>query len=202
MYRLFPNAQLRLHLNFLKNLGDFIGGPIVLIISIQFGVLHHRDQVLSGNQESWIHLVDSLFRCKTLIPRVPHMNKHLRVKAAIFFAAASFSVVPPASAQTVETCEIIDSYIPIEKEFLWPDSEAGYINGDEAGSQVNVRTGPGIRYEASTYGLVGNYIEVIGQALDSECHTWLKVKFPISDIEGWIHSNFIALHSGPRGLWD
>ncbi|MEM9220686.1 MAG: SH3 domain-containing protein [Cyanobacteria bacterium P01_F01_bin.150] len=130
------------------------------------------------------------------------MNKHLKIKAVLFLAAASFSFVPPVSAQTVETCAIVDSYIPVEKEFLWPDSEAGYINGDEPGSQVNVRTGPGIRYAASTYGLVGNYIDVIGQAFDSECRTWLKVRFPLSEFEGWIYSDFTALHGGPRGLWD
>lgn len=106
----------------------------------------------------------------------------------------------PAKGQPVLTCETIDNYIPVEKTFS-VDYEPGYITGDEPGSRVNVRTGPGANYEATAYGLVGDAVQVVGQAFSRDCNTWVQVRFPISGHIGWIHSDFISLHYG-RGWWD
>lgn len=107
----------------------------------------------------------------------------------------------PAKAEPIEACEVIDAYIPVGEEFLYPEPEPAYIDGEELGSRVNVRTGPGGEYDANAYGLVGEYIEIIGQAFSSECDTWIKVRFPVSEFEGWIHAEFIGLNYG-RGWWD
>ena len=111
------------------------------------------------------------------------------------------SVIAPAQAQTIATCRVPDDYIPVGKEFLYPEPEPGYIDGEETGSRVNVRQGPGTEYEASAYGLVGDSSYIIGQAFSSECETWIKVRFLESEFEGWIHSQFINLPYA-RGWWD
>ncbi|MBE7383393.1 MAG: SH3 domain-containing protein [Leptolyngbya sp. SIO1E4] len=110
-------------------------------------------------------------------------------------------VTIPAQAQTIEVCPVVDDYVPAGEAFLYPEPEPGYIDGEEPGSRVNVRTGPGTEYEASAYGLVGDSINVIGQAFSSECETWIKVRFLESEFEGWIHAQFIKLPYA-RGWWD
>lgn len=117
------------------------------------------------------------------------------------FMLTSLSIVTSAEAQTIATCPIPEDYIPVGEEFLYPEPEPGYIDGDEPGSRVNVRKGPGTEYEASAYGLVGDSVDVIGQAFSSECETWIKVRFLASEFEGWIHSQFIKLPYA-RGWWD
>lgn len=104
-----------------------------------------------------------------------------------------------AYGQTVQTCKVIDDHIPVGQRFEI-DLEPGYITGDTVGSQVNVRTGPGSEYEASAYGLVGDSVQIIGQAFSTNCETWIQVRFPISRHVGWIHSNFIGLYYS-RGWW-
>ncbi len=117
-------------------------------------------------------------------------------------AIAAFT--SPLKAQTVETCFIgsIDEYIPVGEPFLYAEPEPDhYIDGEEPGSRVNVRTGPGTEYEASAYGLVGDDVALIGQALSAECETWAKVRFVESGFEGWVHEQFIGSPYG-RGWWD
>jgi hypothetical protein len=105
----------------------------------------------------------------------------------------------PAHGQTVLTCEVIGDYIPVGETFS-VDYEPAYIDGSTPGSRVNVRTGPGSEFEADAYGLVGDAVQVIGQAFSTNCETWIQVKFPISGHIGWIRSDFIRLHYG-RGWW-
>lgn len=103
-------------------------------------------------------------------------------------------------AQTVATCRVLDDYIPVGQRFP-TGSEPGWIKGNTPGSQVNVRTGPGSEFEADAYGLVGDSIQVTGQAFSAQCETWFQVRFPISGHIGWIHGDFIELYYG-RGWWD
>ncbi|MEO0988613.1 MAG: SH3 domain-containing protein [Cyanobacteria bacterium J06639_14] len=117
-------------------------------------------------------------------------------------ALTTIALASPATAQTVETCFVIDDYIPVGEAFLYPEPESAYIDGEEPGSRVNVRTGPGTEYEVSSYGLVGDAIDIIGQAFSSECGTWIKVRFPESGFEGWIFEQFIGTFGGGRGWWD
>jgi hypothetical protein len=87
------------------------------------------------------------------------------------------------------TCQVIDYYIPIGQTFP-VDNDPAYIDGDTPGSRVNVRTEPGSEFEADAYGLVGDAVQVIGQAFSTNCETWVKVRFPISGHVGWIRSDF------------
>ncbi len=109
-------------------------------------------------------------------------------------------VAPSAKSQTVPTCPVIDDYIPVGRPFA-VDPEPGYITGETSGSRVNVRTGPGAEYDAPAYGLVGDAVQVTGQAFSTECETWIRVRFPNSGHTGWLHSNYIELYYG-RGWWD
>lgn len=116
-------------------------------------------------------------------------------------AATGLTLTISTQARAVEFCEILDGSVPAEEEFLWPDPEPASIDGDDPGSRVNVRTGPGTNHDAIAYGLVGDSVDAIGQAFDSDCETWLKVRFPVSEVEGWVHAEFVELVYA-RGLWD
>lgn len=114
--------------------------------------------------------------------------------------ALGLSLATPAQART---CIIGAGGYPIESgtTFELDPPEPGWIDGEEAGSRVNIRSGPGTEYESTGYGLVGNYIDIIGQGLSESCETWALVRFPISEHEGWIHSQFIDA-TYARGWWD
>lgn len=126
--------------------------------------------------------------------------KHLVTRISVAVIVGQIYSVS-ANAQTAPACPVVDGSVPAGVEYLYPESEPGHIDGEEPGSRVNVRVGPGLDYTASAYGLVGDYVDVIGQAFSTECETWLKVRFPISGQEGWIHGQFVSL-AYARGLWD
>lgn len=105
------------------------------------------------------------------------------------------AIIPPDG-----NCAVIDGYVQIGVESPAFDDPAE-ISGNQIGSRVNMRTGPGTEYDVDAYGLVGDSVTVIGQAFSTECETWAKVKFPESGYEGWMHSRFIELEYG-RGWWD
>jgi SH3-like domain-containing protein len=94
----------------------------------------------------------------------------------------------------------MDTYVPVEQNLSF-EPEPAYITGNQQGSRVNVRTGPGARFDANAYGLVGDAVQVIGQAFSNDCETWFRVRFPISGHIGWIHGDFIRHHYA-RGWWD
>ena len=106
-----------------------------------------------------------------------------------------------AASQPPNTCWVSDEiYVPIGVES--PGfSDPAFITGETPGSRVNLRVGAGTEFDTSGYGLVGDYVEVIGQAFDNNCDTWAKVFFPTSEHEAWIHSRYIEMTYG-RGWWD
>ncbi|MGB7313899.1 MAG: SH3 domain-containing protein [Nodosilinea sp.] len=114
-------------------------------------------------------------------------------------AVVALAFAQPAYSQSVLTCQVIDDYVPVGEKFV-VDYEPAYIDGSTPGSRVNVRTGPGSEFEANAYGLVGDAVQVVGQAFSTNCDTWIQVKFPVSGHTGWVHSDFIRLHYG-RGWW-
>lgn len=123
------------------------------------------------------------------------------------FLSALCLAIAPVHSQTVATCPIYNSlydtndYIPVGQISSVDPEEPAYITGSQPGSRVNVRWGPGTHFDVKTYGLVGDAVKVIGLALDTNCETWLWVRFPISSEFGWIHGDFVMLHY-PRGWWD
>lgn len=113
------------------------------------------------------------------------------MRKLLFSVAVLLSLTIPVHSQTVSTCQVIDDFIPAGERYS-TEPEPGYISGEIPGSKVNIRTGPGSEYEAETYGLVGDAIEVVGQAFSTECETWIQVRFPVSGHIGWIHSTFLS----------
>ena len=114
-------------------------------------------------------------------------------------AVIALAFAKPAHSQSVLTCQVIDDYFPVGEK-LAVDYEPAYIGGSTPGSRVNVRTGPGAEFEANAYGLVGDAVQVVGQAFSTNCDTWIQVKFPVSGHTGWVRSDFIRLLYG-RGWW-
>ncbi|MBE9137357.1 hypothetical protein IQ254_09070 [Nodosilinea sp. LEGE 07088] len=57
------------------------------------------------------------------------------------------------------------------------------------------------RYDASAYGLVGDAIQVVGQAFSNRCDTWARVEFPDSGHIGWVHSESVLIDYS-RDWWD
>ncbi|MGD1942329.1 MAG: SH3 domain-containing protein [Leptolyngbyaceae cyanobacterium] len=125
------------------------------------------------------------------------------MKTLLIATATLFSLAVPAHSQTVLTCPVYayETYIPVEEVYSYDDPEPAFIDGETEGSRVNVRTGPGLDYEATAYGLVGEDVEIIGQAFSRECETWIQVQFPSSEHVGWVHNDFIGLDYA-RGWWD
>lgn len=104
-----------------------------------------------------------------------------------------------AIAQSVAACEVVGEYYPVGEEYV-NEPEPAYIYGSEVGSSVNVRSGPGLDFEVVATSEVGYYASAVGQAFDPNCETWIQVRFPISKIEGWVHSRYVMLVYG-RGWW-
>ncbi|MEM9502635.1 MAG: SH3 domain-containing protein [Cyanobacteria bacterium P01_E01_bin.43] len=120
------------------------------------------------------------------------------MKKILIATATLFSLAAPAHSQPVLTCPVYadDTYIPVEEVFSYDEPESAFIDGETIGSRVNVRTGPGLDYEVTTYGLVGEDVEIIGQAFSRECETWIQVRFPGSEPVGWVHKDFIGPKRG------
>jgi len=128
--------------------------------------------------------------------------KNTLISLSACLSTVCLSTMAPAYSQTVLTCPVysMDTHIPVEQNQP-VEPEPAYITGNQQGSRVNVRTGPGTRFDANGYGLVGDAVQVTGQAFSNNCETWFRVRFPMSGHTGWIHGNFIELHYA-RGWWD
>lgn len=69
---------------------------------------------------------------------------------------------------------------------------AGKIVGQTPGSRVNIRAQPHPHAALSGYGLVGDQIAIMGEAVAAEnCSHWYRVQFPKSGHQGYIHSDFV-----------
>lgn len=128
------------------------------------------------------------------------MHKALTGMMTTMAIAIGLSLASPAQARP---CVVGTEDYTIEsgRTFELDQPEPAWIDGEEAGSRVNIRSGPGLEHESTGYGLVRNYIDIIGQGMSESCETWAKVRFPISGHEGWIHGQFIGA-TYPRGWWD
>ena len=113
----------------------------------------------------------------------------------------------PTQAASTHVC----FEIPDDQEGSFPVSAGerfdlepspSYIDGENPGSRVNVRTGPGTEYSTKgIYGLVGEDVTSIGFGYDRNCQLWFKVRFPTSQHEGWMHGDYVEAYY-PGGLFD
>ncbi|MGB7314781.1 MAG: SH3 domain-containing protein [Nodosilinea sp.] len=70
---------------------------------------------------------------------------------------------------------------------------AARITGQEEGSRVNVRPQPSTSVHIGSYGLVGESITVMGEAIGPDCSKWYHVQFPTSGFQGWVFENFVSI---------
>lgn len=121
-------------------------------------------------------------------------------------AAIGIALGPTQAGNTQVCFEVPDDHegsFPVsagERFALEPSSS--YIDGENPGSRVNVRTGPGTEYATNgSYGLVGEDVTSIGFGYDRNCQLWFQVRFPTSQHEGWIHDDYVEAYY-PSGLFD
>jgi len=87
--------------------------------------------------------------------------------ALIGGAIASLSLCASAIAQTTETCYTGHEYIPIETEYCYREADPAYIYAEDLATNVNVRMGPGLRFESFRTVRPETYVGVTGQAFDN-----------------------------------
>jgi len=64
---------------------------------------------------------------------------------------------------------------------------------------INVRSGPGIKYSALHYGLVGDEVMILVEKngrytieTDAQGFKWVRVEFPKTRARGWIRRDFMG----------
>lgn len=140
------------------------------------------------------------------IRRLPLIYQSLKFFSCIVLAPAIAllpSLTGTALAQAQSTCFMAatDEYIEVGKRYpVNRNPEPAYITGDEVGSRVNTRTGPGLQYNINGHGLVGEDVTALDMALDSNCDVWIRVRFS-SNREAWIYQNYFSFYYG-RGFFD
>lgn len=74
--------------------------------------------------------------------------------------------------------------------------------GQEYGSQINLRSGPGTDFPEKGYGLVGDRVHILRRTGGSPKDTayverrgsgWYRVGFPKSGARGWVRQDFVNL---------
>ncbi len=99
---------------------------------------------------------------------------------------------------------ILASAIPVLPQFTAPALAQVRSNcnveviGRVRGSQVNMRTGPGIYYRVDSYVLVGQYVNLLNyrngdRVSDTDGQfTWYMVEYIPSRTRGWIREDFLS----------
>jgi hypothetical protein len=99
---------------------------------------------------------------------------------------ASFGMVgqAPSSAQEISGC-------------------TARLSARDPRSQINVRTGAGTNYPAPSYGLVGDQVQILrgnvdgfAIATDRNGARWVKVRFPKSQVVGWVRRDLVSNFTG------
>ncbi|WP_207713964.1 SH3 domain-containing protein [Scytonema sp. UIC 10036] len=73
--------------------------------------------------------------------------------------------------------------------------------GQEYGSRINLRSGPGTDFPEKGYGLVGDRVHILRKAggipqdlaaVERRGSVWYRVGFPKSGARGWVREDFIS----------
>lgn len=70
------------------------------------------------------------------------------------------------------------------------------LTTQEAGSRINVRSGPSISASTPHYGLAGDRIETLDEIRDGNGDRWYYVRFSSSNAEGWVRADFVRFLDG------
>ncbi|MCT7987163.1 SH3 domain-containing protein [Laspinema olomoucense] len=78
--------------------------------------------------------------------------------------------------------------------YLAQSAEMGLLTTTQ-GSQINIRSGPGIEYSALHYGVVGDRVEILDSqrenSSDIYSRSWHRVRFVESGAVGWVRGDFL-----------
>lgn len=75
-------------------------------------------------------------------------------------------------------------------------AEGAYLYGQQAGSQVNIRSAPSTNAKALHFGFVGDYVDIINSQIGQDGYTWYYVEVSASGVKGWIRADFITFPQG------
>uniref|UniRef100_A0A0C1R0Y9 SH3b domain-containing protein n=1 Tax=Tolypothrix bouteillei VB521301 TaxID=1479485 RepID=A0A0C1R0Y9_9CYAN len=73
--------------------------------------------------------------------------------------------------------------------------------GQEYGSRINLRSGPGTNFPDKGYGLVGDRVHILREVggsprdlatVERQGSVWYRVGFPKSGARGWVREDFIS----------
>jgi hypothetical protein len=65
------------------------------------------------------------------------------------------------------------------------------LEAEDASSRINVRSAPTLSAKTPHYGVVGDRVEVLRTAFDSDSYAWHYVRFRSSGAEGWVRVDFV-----------
>lgn len=97
------------------------------------------------------------------------MKRLYQIFATLTIATVSLSIAFPAFAQP------------------------GKLKANDRNTQINVRSQPTVNSTSHSYGIPGDWVEVIDSTKGDDGYFWFYVRFESSQVEGWIRGDFINL---------
>lgn len=116
---------------------------------------------------------------------VPVQDSPISIKALVTSEAAPNDQPEQPTPEKAEGCSPAST--------TYPEWLAATIKGEQVGSRVNVRPAPSLAATSGSYGLVGEPVDVIGEAIAEDCDRWYHVNFPSSGYRGYVRSDFVAI---------
>lgn len=68
------------------------------------------------------------------------------------------------------------------------------LTAQQANSRINLRAQADQNSTSRGYGLVGDSVEILDETLGNDGTQWYLVKFPDSEVEGWIRGDFVVVN--------
>lgn len=76
-----------------------------------------------------------------------------------------------------------------------PTAQTGVLRANDPGTQINLRAYPDPNARNLGYGLVGDRVTILTQAIGPDRYTWYQVRFPQSNAVGWIRGDLIRVQA-------
>ena len=124
------------------------------------------------------------------------VNQRVQVVGLITLATAwglaSVGGMPQAVAMPLKDAIATDyspaDYNPPAKYYI-----RGGLFAYSPNLQINVRSGPGTHYYARHYGLPGDRVTLMNEAIGNDGYRWWYLKFNESGARGWVRADFVAI---------
>jgi hypothetical protein len=119
------------------------------------------------------------------------MTQKSKYRATIFIGLVLGAVAGLSGAKN-PSASLPSSDLP--SFYLAQSVEMGLLTTTQ-GTQINIRSGPGIEYRSLHYGLVGDRVEILDSQRENPSdiysHPWHQVRFVESGAVGWIRGDFL-----------